>query len=64
MEILHGMAAFALVLIGCGGKLAVVGILVAVQTGGEFYFVEGVLPCRKVAFAAFDGQVFTSKEIA
>ncbi len=45
MEILYGVATFTFVLVRCGGKLAVVGILVAIQAGRKFHLVNCVFAC-------------------
>ena len=46
MEILDGMAVLALILIRRGGKLAVVGIFVAIRAGCELNFVNRILARR------------------
>lgn len=64
MEILDGMAAFTLVLIRGSGKLAVMGVLVAVRAGREFHSINRVLPCRRVALVTFHLDVLAFKRIA
>lgn len=64
MEILDGMAAFTFVLIRGSGKLAVMGVLVAVRASREFHFINRVLPCRQVALVTFHFDVLASKRIA
>ena len=58
MEVLYGMAILAAVLIRRGGKLLVMRVLVAVQTGRELHFVQSVFSGGSVAFVASDGRVF------
>ena len=63
MKILNRMATFAFVLIGRWGKLAVVGILMAVQAGREFYLVDRVFAGGQMAFATLDGNVFSLQRV-
>lgn len=63
MEIPDGMAAFTFVLIGGTGKLAVMGVLVAVRAGREFHLINRVLPCRLVALVAFHLDVLAFERI-
>lgn len=64
MEILDGVATFTSVLIRSGGKLAVMGVLVAVRAGREFYLVDRIFPCWQVALVTFHLDVFASQRIA
>ena len=57
MEIDHRVAAFALVAIGCGGELIVVGVLVAIAARPKLYFVNRLLARRNVALPALDLDV-------
>lgn len=63
VKIQDGMATLAAVLIGSGGKLPIVRIFVAIQTGGEFHFVHRILACRNVALGALDGNVLALQRI-
>lgn len=57
------MAGFTLILIGCGGKLPVMGVLVAIGAGCEFHFVNGVLARRDMAFCAFHLRVLAFERV-
>ena len=57
MEISDGVTLFAAIFEGLGGKLIVVSILVAIETGGELHFINGVFAGRNVTFGALDFHV-------
>lgn len=63
MEVRDGVAGFAFVQVGRGGELKVVLVLVAIEAGGEFYFVDGVFTGGDVAFPAFNRDVFSAQRI-
>jgi len=52
------VAVLAAVLVRRCGKLAVVLILVAIQTGGKFDFIDCIFSGGQMAFVAFDFDVF------
>jgi hypothetical protein len=58
MEIQNRVAAFTLVVIRRGGKLVVMGILVAIAAGSKLYFVNRVLARWDVALRALHLDVF------
>ena len=58
MKIDDRVAAFALVAIGCGGELSVMGVLVAIAARPKLYFVNRVLAGRNVALRALHLDVF------
>src|ERR1700722_8461147 len=53
VKIGDGVAGFAPVLVRSGGKLSIVGVLVAILTGRELHFVYGLLAGRNVTLVAF-----------
>ena len=57
VEIDNGVAGLATIVEWSGGKLIVVGVLVAIEAGGEFHFVNGVFARGDVALSAFHGDV-------
>jgi len=63
MEILYGVAILAAVLVGSGGKLLVVCVLMAIRTGRELHFVNGIFAGRRVAFVARDGGMLSFERI-
>jgi len=63
MKILNGVAILAAVLEGRGGKLFVMGVLMAIRARSELHFVEGVLPGRGMAFVASNGGMFAFERI-
>src|SRR5579862_2300361 len=63
MKILNGVAILAAVLEGRGGKLFVMGVLMAIRARSKLHFVEGVLPGRGMAFVAGNGGMFAFKRI-
>ena len=63
MEINHRMAVLAAIVIGCGGKLVVVRVLVAIEACAEFHFVDGVFAGGEMALRAFHGDVLTLQRI-
>lgn len=64
MEIDDGMAVFAAIIVWCGGELIIVGVLVAIEAGGEFHFVDGVFSRGNMALGAFHLDVFSLQRIA
>jgi len=58
VKIAHGVAILAFVEMRCRGELAVVSVFMTVRAKREFHLVNGVLAGRKMAFGAFDGNVF------
>ena len=64
VEIDDRVAAFALVVIGCGGELVVMGVLVAIAARPKLYFVNCVLARRNVALCALHLDVFALQWIA
>ena len=63
VEIHNRVAAFALVVVGRGGKLVAVCIFVAIGAGRKLYLVNRVLASRDVALPAFNLDVFASQGI-
>jgi hypothetical protein len=63
VKVFYGMAILAAILIGSRGKLFVVRILMAIHTRREFHFIQGVFTCRRVAFIAGDGRMFSFERI-
>jgi hypothetical protein len=63
MEIHNRVAAFALVVVWCSGKLIVVGVFVAIAARAELYFVNGALARRDVALRALNLDVFAFQGI-
>src|SRR5580700_9576597 len=63
VEIHDCVAAFALVVVGRGGELIVVGIFVAIAAGRKLYFVNRFLPRRDMALGALDLDVFALQGI-
>lgn len=64
MEIDDGMAVFAAIVVWRGGELVVVSVLVAIEAGGEFHFVDGVFARGNMALGAFHLYVFSLERIA
>jgi len=52
MPILDAVAVFAAILVGCRGKLTVVRVLMAIQTGSELHLVNRVFSGRSMALRA------------
>lgn len=63
VEVLNGVTAFTFIEIGRGGKLAVVGIFMAIRAGREFHFVKRVFSCGQMALGAFDGDVLPLERV-
>lgn len=63
VEIQNGMAIFAFVPVRSGSELAVMGIFVTIGASRELHFVNRVFTRGKMAFAAFDGDVFPLQRI-
>jgi len=63
MEVLYGVAILATILVGSGGKLFVMGVLVAIHARRELHFVESILTGRRVAFFAGDGRMFSLERV-
>lgn len=63
VEILHGVAAFTVVLVGRGRKLTVVRIFMAIQTRGVFHFVDRVFASGQMAFRALYLYMFSPQGI-
>src|SRR6267378_7076438 len=64
MKILHGVAAFAAVIVRCAGKLTVVHVLMAVRALREFHLVNRVFTGRDVALVAFHLRVLAFEWVA
>lgn len=63
VEVPNGVAVLAAVLMRRRNELAVVLILVAVQTSGKLHFVNRVFACGKMAFGAVDFDVFALERV-
>jgi len=63
MKVFYSVTILTTILVGSGGKLLVVRVLVAIQAGREFYFVDGVLAGGRVALFALHGRMFSFKRI-
>lgn len=63
MKVLYGVAVFAAILVGRGGKLFVVRILMAIRASRELHFVDGVFARRRMAFVTSDGRMFPLERI-
>src|SRR5271165_6621902 len=63
MEILHGVARLAAVVVRSGSKLIVVGVLVAVAAVFKLHFVDGVFSGGEVALLTLDGNVSALERI-
>lgn len=63
MEILHGVARLAAVVVGIAGKLIVVRILVTVVTVFKFDLVDGVFASGNMALRAVHRNVFALERI-
>ena len=63
MEINNSVAVLAAIVVGCGGKLVVVRVLVAIEACAEFHFVDGVLAGGDMALRAFHSDVLALQRI-
>ena len=50
MKVLYSVAILATVLVGSGGKLLVMGVLMAIRACGELHFVDRILTSGRVTF--------------
>lgn len=63
MEIDHGVAVFAAIIIRRSGELVVMRVFVAIRTLREFHFVNGVFARRNMALGAIHLDVFALQGI-
>jgi hypothetical protein len=63
VEIFYGVAIFATILVRRGGKLIVMGVLMAIHTGGEFDLIQRVFARRRVALVAGHRRMFSFQRI-
>jgi len=63
VEIHHGVASFAFVVVRCGGELIVMGVVVTVPARSKFNFVNGVLARRNMTLPAFNRDVLALEGI-
>jgi len=63
VKIFNSMAILASVLVGRGGKLLVMGILVAILARPKLHLVDRVFAGGHVTFVATDGNMFSFKRV-
>lgn len=63
MKVLYSVAILTTILVGSGGKLLVMGVLVAIRARGELHFVDGILAGRRVTFVTSDSRMLSFQRV-